>query len=90
MVIERSEIVWAAEDDVGRVLGLSDAPVIATERLESGTYRATAASRRACSSVTARLSATTWAFRQLLTATIALSCSSSDTRAALSFEASQL
>ena len=34
VVVERSEIFHAAEDDIGGVLGLQDAPVIAAERLE--------------------------------------------------------
>lgn len=34
VVVERCEIFRAAEDDVGRVLGLQDAPVIVAERLE--------------------------------------------------------
>jgi hypothetical protein len=34
VVVERSEIGRASEDDVGGVLGLQDAPVIAAERLE--------------------------------------------------------
>jgi hypothetical protein len=34
VVVERSQIFCAAEDDVGGVLGLKDAPVIAAEGLE--------------------------------------------------------
>jgi hypothetical protein len=56
VIVERSQIIGRVEDDVGGVLGLADAPVIAAERSEVGTKRATAASIRAWISVTARLS----------------------------------
>src|SRR4051794_14596119 len=36
MVVEGGQIVSAAEDDVGGVFGLGDAPVVAAERSEIG------------------------------------------------------